>query len=217
MTLADIRRFIDNGVEFIDVNRVTIEDGVEIGKGTTIYPNVTLLGKTKIGENCKILPNCFFENATIGNGVTIDSSKIMNSEVKDEATVGPFAHLRMNTVVHEKCRIGNFVEFKNCNFGRLSRCAHLTYLGDCEVGEDVNIGCGVITVNYDGKVKSRTKIGNHTFVGSDVKLIAPVTIGDNVLLAAGSTITDDVEDDAMGIARSRQTNKPGYGKKFFSK
>lgn len=217
MTTGNFQRFIDNNVEFIDINRVTISDEVEIGEGTVIYPNVTLLGKTKIGKNCKILPNCFFENAIIDDEVMIDSSKIMDSEVKRGSTVGPFAHLRMNTVVYENCRIGNFVEFKNCKFGKDSRCAHLTYLGDCEVGEDVNIGCGVVTCNYDGKVKSKTIIGNHVFVGSNVNLIAPVTIGDDVLLAAGSTITKDVETGAMGIARSRQTNKEDYGNKFFNK
>ena len=217
MTTENFQRFIDNNVEFIDINRVTIGDEVEIGEGTIIYPNVTLLGKTKIGKNCKILPNCFFENAIIDDEVLIDSSKIMDSEVKKGSTVGPFSHLRMHTIVHEDCRIGNFVEFKNCNFGRKSRCAHLTYLGDCQVGEDVNIGCGVVTCNYDGKVKSKTIIGNHVFVGSNVNLIAPVTIGDDVLLAAGSTITQDVETGAMGIARSRQTNTEDYGNKFFNK
>ena len=132
-------------------------------------------------------------------------------------TVGPFAHLRNHTVVHENCRIGNFVEFKNCNFGNGSKCAHLTYLGDCEVGEHVNIGCGVVTVNYDGKNKYKTIIGDHAFIGSNVNIIAPVTIGHHALLAAGSTITEDVEDGAMGIARSRQTNKEDYGTKYLNK
>lgn len=217
MTSEIIQRFIDSGVEFIDSNRVTIGEDVQIGKGSVIYPNVTLLGKTTIGENTKILPNCFFENAIIGDDTVIDSSKIMDSEVKKGCTVGPFAHLRMNTVVHENCRIGNFVEFKNTIFGKESRCAHLTYLGDCEVGVDVNIGCGVVTVNYDGKKKHRTKVGDHTFVGSNVNLVAPVTIGHHVVLAAGSTITEDVEDGAMGIARSRQTNKEDYGMKYLTK
>ena len=217
MTTENFQRFIENNIEFIDINRVTIGDEVEIGEGSVIYPNVTLLGKTKIGKNCKILPNCFFENATIDDEVSIDSSKIIDSEVKKGSSVGPFAHLRMHTVVYENCRIGNFVEFKNCKFGKNSSCAHLTYLGDCEVGERVNIGCGVVTCNYDGKVKSKTIIGNHVFVGSNVNLIAPVKIGDNVLLAAGSTITKDVETGDMGIARSRQVNKEDYGNKFFNK
>lgn len=206
-----------SNVQFLDVNRVLVDDEVEIGEGTIIYPNVTLLGKTKIGKNCKILPNCFFENAVIGDNVTIDSTKISDSEVMDGTTVGPFAHLRNHTIVHKNCRIGNFVEFKNCNFGEGSKCAHLTYLGDSEVGEHVNIGCGVVTVNYDGKNKFKTKIGNHAFIGSNVNIIAPVTIGDNALLAAGSTITEDVNDGAMGIARSRQVNKEDFGRKYLSK
>lgn len=206
-----------SNVQFLDVNRVLVDDEVEIGEGTVIYPNVTLLGKTKIGKNCKILPNCFFENAVIGDNVTIDSTKISDSEVMDGTTVGPFAHLRNHTIVHKNCRIGNFVEFKNCNFGEGSKCAHLTYLGDSEVGEHVNIGCGVVTVNYDGKNKFKTKIGNHAFIGSNVNIIAPVTIGDNALLAAGSTITEDVNDGAMGIARSRQVNKEDFGRKYLSK
>ncbi len=206
-----------SNVQFLDVNRVLVDDEVEIGEGTIIYPNVTLLGKTKIGKNCKILPNCFFENAVIGDNVTIDSTKISDSEVMDGTTVGPFAHLRNHTIVHKNCRIGNFVEFKNCNFGEGSKCAHLTYLGDSEVGEHVNIGSGVVTVNYDGKNKFKTKIGNHAFIGSNVNIIAPVTIGDNALLAAGSTITEDVNDGAMGIARSRQVNKEDFGRKYLSK
>lgn len=217
MATENFQRFVKQNVQFIDANRVTIGEEVEIGEGTVIYPNVTLLGKTKIGKNCKILPNCFFENATIDDEVVIDSTKISDSIVMKGSSVGPYSHLRMNTVVHENCRIGNFVEFKNCNFGKGSKCAHLTYLGDCEVGEDVNIGCGVVTCNYDGKHKNRTKIGNHVFVGSNVNLVAPVTIGSNVLLAAGSTITQDVDEGDMGIARSRQTNKENYGNKFFSK
>ena len=181
MASADIQRLIDQKVEFIDAQRVSIGEDVEIGEGSVIYPNVTLLGHTKIGKNCKILPNCFFENATIGDNVTIDSTKISDSEVMENSTVGPFAHLRNHTVVHENCRIGNFVEFKNCDFGNGSKCAHLTYLGDCEVGEHVNIGCGVVTVNYDGKNKFRTKIGDHAFIGSNVNIIAPVTTGPRFL------------------------------------
>lgn len=217
MTTEDIQRFINGQVQFIDPARVTIGEDVEIGEGSIIYPNVTLLGSTKIGKNCKILPNCFFENATVGDDVVIDSTKITDSEVKNGATVGPFAHLRNHTIVHENCRVGNFVEFKNCDFGKGSKCAHLTYLGDCEVGEHVNIGCGVVTVNYDGKNKFKTKIKDHAFIGSNVNIIAPVTIGHHALLAAGSTITEDVEDGAMGIARNRQVNKQEYGLKYLNK
>lgn len=214
---TDVQRFVEKNVQFIDASRVTIGDEVEIGEGSVIYPNVTLLGKTKIGKNCKILPTCFFENAVIGDDVTIDSTKIMDSEVMNGSTVGPFAHLRNNTIVHENCRIGNFVEFKNCDFGEGSKCAHLTYLGDCTVGKKVNVGCGVVTVNYDGKNKFRSEIGDHCFIGSNVNIIAPVKIGEYALLAAGSTITEDVAGGDMAIARSRQSVKEGYGKKYLSK
>lgn len=217
MRTENIQQLIERKVQLIDPDRVTIDPEVEIGEGTVIYPNVTLLGKTRIGKNSKILPNSFFENAVIGDDVTIDSSKIVDSEVMNGSTVGPFAHLRNHTVVHENVRIGNFVEFKNCDFGEGSKCAHLTYLGDCTVGKGVNIGCGVVTVNYDGKNKFRTEIGDHAFIGSNVNIIAPVKIGANALLAAGSTITNDVEDGAMGIARSHQVNKEDFGRKYLSK
>lgn len=212
-----IRSLMDQGVQFIDPEHVYIDEEVSIGEGTLIYPNVTIAGETKIGKNTKILPNSYLRNAIIGDEVEIDSSKIVESEVMKGSTVGPFTHLRAHSVVHEDCRIGNFVEFKNTDFGQGSKCAHLTYLGDSIIGKNVNIGCGVVTCNYDGKKKSKTIIHDNVFVGSNVNLIAPVTVGANVLLAAGSTITDDVEEGAMGIARARQVNKQDYGNKFFSK
>lgn len=212
-----IRTLMEQGVCFIDAQHVYIDDEVVIGEGTLIYPNVTIVGKTTIGKNVKILPNSYLVNAIIGDEVEIDSSKIADSEVMKGSTVGPYAHLRANTVVHCHCRIGNFVEFKNTVFGEGSKCAHLTYLGDSIVGKNVNIGCGVVTCNYDGKHKHKTIIHDNVFVGSNVNLVAPVTIGSNVILAAGSTITKDVEEGAMGIARSLQVNKADYGNKFFAK
>lgn len=213
----NIRSLMNQNVSFIDPEHVYIDEHVKIGEGSVIYPNVTILGETVIGKNVKILPNSYLENALIGDDVVIDSSKIVDSEVMKGSTVGPYAHFRAHTIVHEDCRIGNFVEFKNTEFGQGSKCAHLTYLGDSIVGKNVNIGCGVVTCNYDGKKKNKTIIHDNVFVGSNVNLIAPVTIGENVLLAAGSTITADVESGAMGIARSRQENKADYGNKFFSK
>ena len=148
-----IRSLMDQGVQFIDPEHVYIDEEVSIGEGTLIYPNVTIAGETKIGKNTKILPNSYLRNAIIGDEVEIDSSKIVESEVMKGSTVGPFAHLRAHSVVHEDCRIGNFVEFKNTDFGQDSKCAHLTYLGDSIIGKNVNIGCGVVTCNYDGKKK----------------------------------------------------------------
>lgn len=206
-----------NGVSIIDPLNTYIDADVEIGCDTTIYPNVHLQEKTKIGCNVTILPNSFLRNATIGDGTIIDSSKIVESSVGCNTTIGPMTHLRNNTEISDNCRIGNFVEFKNSYFGEGSKCAHLTYIGDSDVGKKVNFGCGVVTVNYDGKNKFRTTIKDGAFIGSNCNLIAPVTIGENVLLAAGSTITNSVEDGDMGIARSRQSIKKGYGTQYKNK
>lgn len=205
------------GVTIIDPEHTYIDVDVEIGKDTIIYPNVYIQGKTKIGERVEILPNSFLRNAIIGNDVQIDSSKVVESQVDAHTTLGPMSHLRANTHIHENCRIGNFVEFKNSDFGEGSKCAHLTYIGDSDFGKKINVGCGVVTVNYDGKHKFRTTVKDGAFIGSNCNLIAPVTIGENVLLAAGSTITDSVEDGDMGIARSRQSNKKGFGTQYKNK
>lgn len=212
-----IQTLMNQGVQFVDPLRVTIDESVEIGEGSIIYPNVTILENCTIGKNCKILPNSFLQNAIVKDEVSIDSSKIVDSVIMSLCTVGPFAHLRAHCVIHEKARIGNFVEMKNTNFGEGSKCAHLTYLGDCDVGKHVNIGCGVVTVNYDGKHKFKTTIKDYAFIGSNVNIIAPVTVGERALLAAGSTITEDVEDGAMGIARPKQTNKSEFGNRYLNK
>lgn len=206
-----------NGVSIIDPENTYIDVDVEIGQDTIIYPNVHIQGNTKIGEHVVLLPNSFLCNASIGDHATIDSSKIVDSCVGAHTVVGPMSHLRNHTNIKEHVRIGNFVEFKNANFGKGSKCAHLTYIGDSDIGEGVNVGCGVVTVNYDGKHKHRTVVKDGAFIGSNCNLVAPVTIGENVLLAAGSTITESVEDGDMGIARARQENKRGYGEKFKKK
>lgn len=200
-----------NGVTIIDPNNTYIDVDVEIGCDTIIHPNVHIQGNTKIGEHVEILPNSFLRNAIIGDHVQIDASKIVESQVDAHTTIGPMSHLRNNTHIHENCRIGNFVEFKNSQFGEGSKCAHLTYIGDSDFGKKINVGCGVVTVNYDGKNKFRSVVKDGAFIGSNCNLIAPVTIGENVLLAAGSTITDSVDDGDMGIARARQTVKKGFG------
>lgn len=206
-----------NGVTIIDPDNTYIGSDVIIGSDSIIYPNVTIFGKSILENNTTIKSNSYLFNAFIGENTIVDSSVIKDSIVKRDCEVGPFAHLRMNSVVEPKNRIGNFVEFKNTHFGYNSRCAHLTYLGDCDVGDNVNIGCGVVSVNYDGKNKYRTTIKNGAFIGSNANLIAPVTIGENALVAAGSTIYMDVDDGDMGIARSRQENKLGYGEKYKNK
>ncbi len=205
------------GVTIIDPKATYIGSKVTFGKDVTIYPNSHFKGNVHIGDNSVILPNSFLINSAIGANTTIDSSRITDSKVGDEVTVGPNAHLRMNTIVENKNRIGNFVELKNCKMGYNSRCAHLTYLGDCEIGANVNIGCGVVTVNYDGKNKFKTVVMDGAFIGSNVNMIAPLTVGKNAVVAAGSTITKSVADGDMAIARDRQTNLEGYGSKYKNK
>jgi bifunctional UDP-N-acetylglucosamine pyrophosphorylase/glucosamine-1-phosphate N-acetyltransferase len=209
--------WLSNGVTFVDPDLTFISPDSEIGEDTILYPNVYLEGKTTIGTGCTILPQTFLVNATIGNNVKIDASRISDSIVKDNVNIGPFAHLRMHCVVEDNNRIGNFVEMKNTTIGFDSRCAHLTYLGDAEIGSKVNIGCGVVTVNYDGKNKFKTTVKDGAFIGSNVNLIAPITIGENAVVAAGTTATKDVEEGDMAIARARQENKPGYGLKYKQK
>ena len=203
--------WMEEGVTLINPDSTYIGPDVVLGKDVTLYPNVYLEGNTVINDGTTILPQSFLVNAVIGKNCTVDSSRITDSIVHDEVKIGPYAHLRMNCEIDSKNRIGNFVEFKNTKFGFDSRCAHLTYLGDSEIGSKVNIGCGVITVNYDGKNKVHTVVKDGAFIGSNVNLIAPVTVGENAVVAAGSTATQDVPDGDMAIGRVRQENKPGYG------
>ena len=212
-----IKKHVAAGVNIIDENNVYIGNSVKIGKGSTIEPNVCLFEDTTIGENTFISSGSCLINASIGNNTTVLSSRITDSSLGNKVTCGPNSHLRMHSEVADEVRIGNFVEFKNTKFGYKSRCAHLTYLGDTEVGEDVNIGCGVVTVNYDGAHKFKTKIGDHAFIGSNANLIAPIKIGNYALVAAGSTVNGDVADGDMAIARSRQSNKEGYGYSYINK
>lgn len=206
-----------SGVVIMDASNTYIDDDVEIGEDSIIYPNVFIEKGSKIGKEVTVLSNSFISNSTIADQTVIDSSKITDSYVGPDSVVGPMAHLRNNTRIEGNARIGNFVEMKNTNFGLGSKCAHLTYLGDSDVGANVNFGCGVVTVNYDGKSKFRTTIGDGAFIGSNVNLIAPVKIGKNALLAAGSTINKDVEDGAMGIARPFQENRPEMGNSYKNK
>ncbi len=206
-----------NGVTMIDPKSTYIGMDVEIEADAVIYPNCHIRGKSIIRTETIIYANCWIENSIIGSNCKVMDSRITDSEVKNNVKIGPFAHLRMNTVVEDDNRIGNFVELKKTRLGEDSRCAHLTYLGDSDIGSKVNIGCGVVTVNYDGKHKFKTIVKDGAFIGSNVNLIAPVTIGKNAVVTAGSTITDDVDDEAMAFARSRQENKAGYGLKYKKK
>ena len=201
-----------NGVNIIDINNTYIGRDVVIGPETTIEPGCIIKGKTVIGDNCHIGPYCEFDNVTIKDNVEIKFSVISDSIIESGTDIGPYARLRTHCHIHENVHMGNFVEMKKADFGKGSKAAHLTYIGDAIVGENVNIGCGTISVNYDGKNKSLTKIEDNAFIGCNSNLVAPVTVKKNAFIAAGSTITKDVEEDAMGIARAKQVNKEGYSK-----
>ena len=201
-----------NGVTIIDPSNTYIGRDVEIGEDTVIEPGCIIKGKTVIGNNCHIGPYCEFDNVTIKDYVEIKFSVISDSVIENGVDIGPYARLRTNCHILENVHMGNFVEMKKTVFGKGSKAAHLSYIGDAEVGEDVNIGCGTITSNYDGKNKSKTVIKDKAFIGCNANLVAPVTIEENAFVAAGSTITKDVEEDAMAIARARQVNKEGYSK-----
>lgn len=202
------------GVTLVDPTNTYIAPNAVIGRDTTIYPNVTIKSNTVIGEDCQIKPNSYLENAKIGNGVKVLSSTISDSKIGDFTSVGPYAHIRNNCELGEHVRVGNFVELKNTTYGDGSKTAHLSYLGDAEVGKNTNIGCGTITVNYDGKNKYKTKIGSDAFIGCNSNLIAPLEIGDGAVVAAGTTVTENAPDDTLVIARVKQENKMGYAKKM---
>ncbi|MEC1262043.1 bifunctional UDP-N-acetylglucosamine diphosphorylase/glucosamine-1-phosphate N-acetyltransferase GlmU [Bacillus swezeyi] len=206
------KRHMQNGVSLIDPLNTYISPEAVIGRDTVIYPGTMIKGRVVIGEDTIIGQNSELENSTIGSRTVIKQSVVVNSEVGDDVTIGPFAHIRPDSKIGNEVRIGNFVEVKKSQFGDRSKASHLSYIGDAEIGTDVNLGCGSITVNYDGKNKFTTKIEDGAFVGCNSNLIAPVTIGQGAYVAAGSTITDDVPGRALSIARARQVNKEDYAK-----
>ncbi|MET3700060.1 UDP-N-acetylglucosamine pyrophosphorylase /glucosamine-1-phosphate N-acetyltransferase [Bacillus oleivorans] len=203
-----------NGVSIIDPANTYIDATVKIGQDTVIQPGSILRGNTQVGEDCIIGPHTEITNCKVGDRNHIRQSVLSESEVGNEVQIGPFAHIRPESMIHDKVKVGNFVEIKKTVFGEGSKASHLSYIGDAEVGKDVNLGCGSITVNYDGKRKYLTKIDDHVFVGCNSNLVAPVTIGKGAYIAAGSTITDDVPGDALSIARARQVNKENYVSKL---
>lgn len=205
--------YMDAGVVFIDVKMAYIDEGVKIGKGTVIYPCVVLEGNVEIGENCTIGQNTRIKDSIIGNGTSIQSSVILESKVGDETSVGPFAYLRPNSEVGNHCKVGDFVEIKNSRLDDGAKAAHLTYVGDSDVGKKVNLGCGVVFVNYDGSKKYRSVVEDGAFIGCNVNLVSPVHVGKNAYVAAGSTITNDVEDGALYVARSKGKSIEGWVEK----
>lgn len=202
-----INNLIKKGVSFIDKDSVYISSKVSISRETIIYPNVFIEGNTKIGTKCKIFPNVHIIDSYIGNGVEIkDSSVIEKSVIKDNVKIGPFAHLRPESIIGQNSKIGNFVEVKKSKIGKGTKAAHLTYIGDSKIGNHVNIGAGTITCNYDGYKKNITKISDDVFIGSDSQLIAPVKIGKGAYVGAGSTITKNVPPYSLALSRVKQIN-----------
>jgi bifunctional UDP-N-acetylglucosamine pyrophosphorylase/glucosamine-1-phosphate N-acetyltransferase len=203
---------MNNGVIIIDPAVTYIDCDVTIEPDATIYPGVFLEGASHIGEDVVIGANTRMVDSTVGTGSTVQNSVLDGAIVGKHSTIGPFAYLRKGTVVGDDCRVGDFVELKNTTMGNGSKASHLAYIGDAEIGADVNFGCGAVTVNYDGKNKFKTVVEDGAFVGSNVNLIAPVTVHSGAYVAAGSTITDEVPADALAIARQRQTIKEGWAK-----
>jgi bifunctional UDP-N-acetylglucosamine pyrophosphorylase / glucosamine-1-phosphate N-acetyltransferase len=200
----------------IDPNTTYVEESVVIGSGSVIYPNVFIRGKTALGAFAVVEPNCFISDSVIGDSVHLKAGSYLEKViVENKASIGPYSRLRPETVIGESAHVGNFVEMKKVNFGKNSKAGHLTYLGDAEIGEDVNIGCGTITCNYAAdKKKYKTKIGDRVFVGSDSQLVAPVVIESDSIIASGTTVTKNVPAGALALSRSPQVNKEGYAKKF---
>lgn len=200
-----------SGVTLVDPDQTYVDAGVQVGNDTIIWPGCVLRGKTTIGTSCEIESNVQVTDCSIGDRVHLKAGSVLaESQVSEDVAIGPMAHLRPGTVLQAQVKIGNFVETKKVVMGVGSKASHLTYLGDAEIGSEVNIGCGTITCNYDGKRKHKTVIGDGVFVGSDVQLVAPVTVGANALIAAGTTVTQDVPPDSLAIARTPQVNKNGW-------
>lgn len=204
---------LDNGVTLIDPNTTYIGVDAIIGKDTIIYPNNIIEGNTKIGEGCTILQNSRIKDSIIEDNVEIQASVILDSKIGKNTTVGPFAYIRPESTIGESVRIGDFVEVKKSSIGNETKVSHLTYIGDAEVGSGCNFGCGTVVVNYDGKKKNKTIIGDHSFIGCNTNLISPVEVQDNTYIAAGSTITSTVEEGDLAVARAKQRNIKGWVKK----
>ena len=199
-----------DGVDIQCTDGVMIGKDVKIGGSTRILPNTIILGNTVIGDGCVIGPNTYIKDSEIGNEVILDNCKVTDSKIEDGADCGPFVKVRAGSVLKKGVHIGNFVEVKNSVVGEGTKSAHLTYIGDSDVGKNVNFGCGTVTSNFDGKEKSRCTIGDGAFIGCNTNLIAPVKVGELAYIAAGSTITDDIPDEALSVARAKQVNKEGW-------
>ena len=206
------RQLMDDGVILIDPDTTYVEDEVQVGHGSVLYPGVYLRGRTRLGSFCVVEPGCYIAHSHLEDSVQVKASTYMESViVRSQAILGPFARLRPETEIGPEAHIGNFVELKKTKFGARSKAGHLTYLGDAEIGEDVNIGCGTITCNYAvDRKKYKTRIGHGVFVGSDTQFVAPISIGEGAIIGSGSTITKDVPARALAVARGKQVNVENY-------
>lgn len=205
-----ILEYMEAGVTFLDIDTVFIDDGVKIGEGTVIEPCVQIRGKTEIGANCLIGQNSRVENSILSDDVKVLSSVVLESRIGSGTNVGPFAYLRPNSVVGRDCKIGDFVEVKNSTLGDGTKASHLTYIGDSDLGNDINLGCGVVFVNYDGTNKYRSTIEDGAFIGCNTNLVSPVNVGKGAYIAAGTTVTKDVPEDALCVGRARQKVIEGW-------
>jgi bifunctional UDP-N-acetylglucosamine pyrophosphorylase/glucosamine-1-phosphate N-acetyltransferase len=206
-----VEELMDRGVTVIDPNRVTVETQVKVGRDTVIHPEVALLGAVEIGEGCVIHQGVWMRDSSLENRVIVRPYSVLDgAQVGSESHVGPFARLRPGTELETACRVGNYVEIKNSHLEAGVKASHLSYLGDATVGKETNIGAGVVTCNYDGVKKHRTRIGRRVFVGSDTMLIAPVEIGDEAVIGAGSVITRDVPSGALAVERSKEKHVPNW-------
>lgn len=214
--IKTLENLMTNGVTIIAPSSTYISPSVNIGTDSIVYPGAMISGNTVIGKGCSIGPGAIISNTKIGNGVKVKAYCVMEeSEIKDEAIIGPLAHLRPQTVIEKGAHIGNFVEIKKSTIGEGSKANHLTYIGDATIGKGVNIGAGTITCNYDGFKKYQTIIEDNVFIGSDTQLIAPVKVGKGSLIGAGTTVTEDVPADSMVLSRVKQDTKKGWAKKYW--
>ena len=205
--------WMQKGVMLVDPNTTHISPKAVLESGCTILPGCMIHGQSTVAKGAVIGPNAWLKSARIGENVTVNASQVIESTVGANTTVGPFAYIRPGCVIGEKARIGDFVELKNSTIGDGTKVSHLTYLGDSDFGKGINVGCGVVTVNYDGKKKYRTTVEDHAFIGCNVNLVSPVKVGKGAYLAAGGTITEEVPEDALVVARARATVKPLWAKK----
>ncbi|MBO4854268.1 MAG: glucosamine-1-phosphate N-acetyltransferase [Oscillospiraceae bacterium] len=210
-------RLASRGVNVIDPTNTYVDPCCTVARGVTLLPGTILRGKTTIGAGCQIGPNTMIRDSRIGEHTTVNASQVNESVIGSHTTVGPFAYVRPGCTVGDGCRVGDFVELKNSVLGNGTKVSHLTYVGDSDVGQRVNFGCGTVTTNYDGKHKYRCTIGDDVFIGCNTNLVAPVTLGNGSYTAAGSTITEDVPEDALALARSRQSNKLGWAARWRGK